>query len=138
MPLPVHLDVSLATGVDEALLVQGQIVEWLKERHYSSSDVFGVRLSLEEGLMNAIKHGNHSDSSKRVRVHCDLNDQRVLIEIEDDGAGFDPGQIPDPLADENLEKPSGRGVYLMRQYMTRVEYRQGGRLLVMEKHRSSR
>ena len=132
----VRLDVRFATDPAEAMLVQAQIVDWLKERQYSVRDLFSVRLALEEGLMNAIKHGNQRDTSKFVRVLCLVDDQRTQIEIEDEGTGFDPEAVPDPLADENLDRPSGRGLFLMRQYMSSVEYRNSGRLLVMEQRRS--
>jgi serine/threonine-protein kinase RsbW len=132
----VRLDVRFATDPAEAMLVQAQIVDWLKERKYSVRDVFGVRLSLEEGLMNAIKHGNQQDTSKTVRVLCEVDDIQTYIEIEDEGMGFDPAAVPDPLAEENLDKASGRGLFLMRQYMSRVEYRESGRLLVLDKLRT--
>jgi len=136
MTEPVRLEVNIATDPAEALLVQSQIVDWLKERQYPARDLFGVRLSLEEGLMNAIKHGNNRDTTKSVRVFCEVSDALVYIEIEDQGSGFDPLAVPDPLADENLEKISGRGLFLMRQYMSLVEYRNSGRLLILEKHRT--
>ena len=132
----VRLDVRFATDPAEALLVQAQIIEWLNERQYPLRDQFGVRLALEEGLMNAIKHGNQRDLSKTVRVFCEVHDTHTYIEIEDQGAGFVPEEVPDPLAEENLCKASGRGLFLMRQYMTRVEFRDSGRLLVMEKQRT--
>ena len=132
----VRLDVRFATDPAEAMLVQAQIVDWLKERQYPPRDLFGVRLALEEGLMNAIKHGNQRDPTKSVRVFCEVNDLYAYIEIEDEGAGFIPEEIPDPLANENLDKASGRGLFLMRQYMCRVEYRDSGRLLVLEKRRT--
>jgi serine/threonine-protein kinase RsbW len=132
----VRLDVRFATDTAEAMLVQAQILDWLKERGYSARDLFSVRLSLEEGLMNAIKHGNQRDPTKSMRVICEIDETRALIEIEDQGSGFDPAAVPDPLTEENLEKTSGRGVFLMRQYMSRVEYQNQGRLLVMEKRRS--
>ena len=133
---PVRLDVRFATDPAEALLVQAQIVDWLKERHYSARELFGVRLSLEEGLMNAIKHGNQRDPSKFVHVYCEVYDSRAYIEIEDEGPGFDPAAVPDPLAEENLEKTSGRGMLLMRQFMTLVEYQDCGRRLILEMQRT--
>ena len=132
----VRLDVRFATDPAEAMLVQAQIVDWLKERQYPPRDQFGVRLALEEGLMNAIKHGNQRDASKSVRVYCEVHDTHTYIEIEDQGAGFVPELVPDPLAEVGLLKASGRGLFLMRLYMTRVEYRDGGRLLVLEKRRT--
>ncbi|MFO1008416.1 MAG: ATP-binding protein [Planctomycetaceae bacterium] len=136
MSEPARLDVRIATDPAEAWLVQCQIVDWLKERQYPAPDQFGVRLSLEEGLMNAIKHGNRGDLSKSVRVFCEVTDARTYIEIHDQGVGFDPAAVPDPLAEENLEKASGRGLLLMRQFMSKVEFRDHGRLLVLEKHRT--
>lgn len=135
MTQPIRLDVRFATDPGEALLVQAQIVDWLKERHYSAREIFGVRLSLEEGLMNAIKHGNRRDPSKSVHVFCEVDETRAYIVIEDEGPGFDPAAVPDPLAEENLEKTSGRGLFLMRQYMTLVEYQDSGRRLVLEMRR---
>ena len=132
----VRLDVRFASDPAEAMLVQAQIVDWLKERQYPPRDQFGVRLALEEGLMNAIKHGNQRDASKSVRVYCEVHDTHTYIEIEDQGAGFIPEQVPDPLEEVGLMKASGRGLFLMRLYMTRVEYRDSGRLLVLEKQRT--
>lgn len=86
--------------------------------------------------MNAIKHGNRGDLSKSVRVFCEVSDARTYIEIHDQGVGFDPAAVPDPLAEENLDKASGRGLLLMRQFMSRVEFRDHGRLLVLEKQRT--
>ena len=137
MSEPARLDVRIATDPAEAWLVQSQIVDWLKERQYPAPDQFGVRLSLEEGLMNAIKHGNRGDLSKSVRVFCEVSDVKTYIEIHDQGMGFDPAAVPDPLAEENLEKASGRGLLLMRQFMSLVEFRDNGRLLVLEKQRST-
>ena len=98
MSEPARLDVRIATDPAEAWLVQCQIVDWLKERQYPAPDQFGVRLSLEEGLMNAIKHGNRGDLSKSVRVFCEVTDARTYIEIHDQGVGFDPGGIGKGLA----------------------------------------
>ena len=132
MTEPLRLQVRFASDPAEAMLVQAQVVDWLKERNFPAREVFGVRLALEEGMMNAIKHGNQRDTSKFVRILCEVDATRAYIEIEDQGLGFEPSAVPDPLADENLEKPSGRGMFLMRQYMTYVEYRDSGRLLVLE------
>ncbi|HID75882.1 MAG TPA: ATP-binding protein, partial [Planctomycetaceae bacterium] len=67
---------------------------------------------------------------------CRISDDKVRVEIADEGEGFDPEAIPDPTDDEYLDMPSGRGVMLMRNFMTRVEYLEGGTRVVMEKERS--
>ena len=107
----------------------------LEQRAFSDRDCFGVKLALEEAIVNAIKHGNGMDPDKCVHVHCHVTDERVKIVIEDEGPGFDPGDVPDPTEDENLDKPSGRGLMLMRSFMSRVEYNDKGNCVVMEKVR---
>jgi serine/threonine-protein kinase RsbW len=116
--------------------VQERIVRHLEELAYAEHDVFGVRLALEEALVNAIKHGNQMDPSKQVRIACRICSRRVRIEIEDQGEGFDPGEVPDPTADENLERPCGRGIMLMRAFMNTIEYNETGNRVILEKIRT--
>jgi serine/threonine-protein kinase RsbW len=105
--------------------------------HWVSHDIFGVHLAMEEALVNAIKHGNCCDSTKRVHVSCRMSRQKLRVEIRDEGPGFDPGHVPDPTLPENLEVPSGRGIMLMRTFMSRVEYNASGNCVVMEKERAA-
>lgn len=123
------------TVVGQAL--QDQILRQLEELQFAEHDLFGVRLALEEALVNAIKHGNRLDPSKTVRVQWLIDHERVVIEIEDEGEGFDPGEVPDPTADENLERPCGRGIHLMRAFMTSIEYYDRGNRVVLIKARTS-
>jgi serine/threonine-protein kinase RsbW len=94
-----------------------------------------MRLALEEAIVNAIKHGNRMDPNKSVRIHCEVDPSRIYVEVEDQGPGFNPSDIPDPTAIENLEKPGGRGIMLMRAFMTRVEYVGKGNQVQLEKVR---
>jgi serine/threonine-protein kinase RsbW len=130
---------SISVTIPSAQAAGKQIVErvvrQLEEAQWASHDVFGVHLAVEEAIVNAIKHGNRHDASKQVRVACRVSTETFWIEIIDEGAGFDPDQLPDPTADENLECPCGRGVLLMRNFMTRVEFSEQGKRVVMEKHR---
>ena len=103
---------------------------------YTDRDVFGMRLSLEEALVNAIKHGHHYDPSKQVRVRYQVGTQQAVVEVVDEGKGFDLHQVPDPLTQENLQRSSGRGVYLMRHYMTWVRCNKKGNCLTLCKCRS--
>lgn len=90
-----------------------------------------LMLAISEGVTNAIKHGNKFDTSKKAFMHCELtNSQKLIIKIEDEGDGFNPDTIPDPLAEENLLKPSGRGVYLMNQAAD-VSYNDKGNILIL-------
>lgn len=117
--------------------VQDRIVQHLESLKYDDRDVFGVRLAIEEALVNAIKHGNRMDPNKTVRVFCRVCHQKIRIEVEDQGDGFKPSDVPDPTADENLERPCGRGIMLMRAFMTTIEYNDSGNRVVLEKHRST-
>jgi serine/threonine-protein kinase RsbW len=103
---------------------------------YSEKDRFSVRLALDEALANGIKHGNQYDRSKWVWLRYRVTAKAVRAEVEDQGPGFDPGEVPDPLAPENLERFSGRGLFLMRAYMTSVRHNQRGNCIVMCKERS--
>ena len=113
-----------------------ELLASLKRENWSEGDIFGIHLAVEEALVNAIRHGNRSDQNKLVHLLCKLATDRVLIEIADEGAGFDPACVPDCTAAENLNRASGRGIMLMRNYMSRVEYTHGGHRVVMEKQRS--
>ena len=99
-----------------------------------------VGVALRESVINAIKHGNRNDASKRVFVEFDsarLADLPVLsIRVRDEGEGFDPGVLADPLAPENMLKSSGRGIFLIRNFMDDVQLRrapEGGMEIRMTK-----
>jgi serine/threonine-protein kinase RsbW len=126
---------SLCT-TDEMDRVITNLLQALSLAGYSGHETFGVRLALEEAIVNAIKHGHHNDASKQVEVRYHLSDDCLLAEVQDQGPGFDPGSVPDPLAPENLDREGGRGLHLMRCYMTWVRYNQSGNCVTMCKRRS--
>lgn len=113
-----------------------RIVEMLEALDYPIADVMGVRLALEEVLMNAIKHGNKMDPAKVVRIQYSVTEEVVAVEVEDQGEGFKPEDVPDPTLPENLERPGGRGVFLIQQFMSSVEFNPRGNLVRMKKVRS--
>jgi serine/threonine-protein kinase RsbW len=122
-----------AAGEVPALL--DDVVAALEALGYPRRDLFAVRLALEEALVNAVKHGNRGNPAKEARLRYHAGPEFVLLEVEDEGEGFDPFAVPDPLAPENLERPSGRGLFLIRKYMTWVEYSERGNRVTMCKHR---
>ena len=100
---------------------------------FDDASLHWVNVAVRESVINAIKHGNCSDVRKRVHVEFNSADDRgatvVTICVRDEGCGFDPGDLPDPLAPENLLKSSGRGIFLMRSFMDEMSFRraaQGG------------
>jgi serine/threonine-protein kinase RsbW len=124
-------EVTIPSDPAEARRVQEEIEQLLQARSATDHDLFSVRLALEEALINAIKHGNQLDRSKKVSICYRFLPDRFEIQITDEGNGFDPNDVPDPTAVENLERPCGRGLMLMRHYMTEVDYRGQGNIVWM-------
>ncbi|MDA7979159.1 MAG: ATP-binding protein [Pirellulales bacterium] len=112
-----------------------EMIQQLEKRNWLPHDVFGIRLAAEEAIVNAIRHGNQSDADKHVHVSLKMTETRFRLEIRDEGPGFDPTDVPDPTEDDNLEIPSGRGIMLMRNFMSFVEYNETGNCVIMEKER---
>lgn len=113
--------------------IQDRVVQAAEVLGYSSSAQFALRLAIEEAIINAFKHGHAAlDAQTPIHVHFEVNPRRIFVAIEDQGPGFTPENVPDPTLDENLERPSGRGLILMRAYMTRVDYNDRGNRVEME------
>ena len=81
---------------------------------------------LTEALSNAMLYGNASDPAKRVRVDVMVNDARISARVTDEGVGFDPRTIEDPTIPENITRPGGRGLFLMRELLDEVSYNDQG------------
>ncbi len=110
-----------------------QVVSALSSLVKSSEDVFEIKLALEEGLTNAMRHGNKLKPDSFVCVSVKARLKQVIIDIHDEGQGFDFENIPDPTARENSDRTSGRGVFLMRRLMDTVDFYDKGSGLRMVK-----
>jgi serine/threonine-protein kinase RsbW len=128
---------TIPSDTSEGLRVQGRILDLVTEHGFSEREVFGIRLSLEEAIVNAIKHGNKYDDDKVVRIAWKVHEGELFVEIEDQGNGFNPSDVPDPTAPENLDRPSGRGLMLMKNFMDGVMYSEKGNFVAMRKRRGS-
>ena len=106
--------------------VELAVLELVRSFRDDEAALFAVRLALEEALTNALRHGNQGDASKSITVRMLVHEDRIAIHIMDEGRGFDPSAVPDPTASENLEIPSGRGLMLMRAYMSDIVYHPPG------------
>jgi serine/threonine-protein kinase RsbW len=96
------------------------LLQAIERCQFDTASCFAIRLALEEALSNAFKHGNKNDPRKKVELACRVDPQTVEIDILDEGEGFDPNSVPDPTAEENIEIPAGRGLTLIRAFMTEV------------------
>ncbi|VTR94538.1 anti-sigma regulatory factor : Putative anti-sigma regulatory factor, serine/threonine protein kinase OS=Planctomyces maris DSM 8797 GN=PM8797T_20184 PE=4 SV=1: HATPase_c_2 [Gemmata massiliana] len=128
-------ELTIPSDLGESRRVMELIEGALHTKGYTEHDIFAIKLALEEALVNAIKHGNQMDPDKRVFVVYHITPERFDIRITDEGDGFNPDDVPDPTAIENLERPCGRGLLLMRGFMTEVEYHGKGNIVSMVKVR---
>lgn len=105
---------------------------------YSPRDIFGVQLALQEALTNALRHGNRLNPALTVRLRFALTHEDFWSEVLDEGDGFRLAEVADPTGDDQLERCGGRGVFLMRTYMTRVSYNAPGNCVTLYKRRGVR
>lgn len=111
--------------------VQNAVGEALAECGHDDDACFGVRLALDEALANAIYHGNGGDPAKHVTVVYQITPEKVELTICDEGRGFQPSSVPDPTLPQNLRKPNGRGIMLMKAYMSSVQYNTDGNCVTL-------
>ena len=109
--------------IDEA---QERLREALDRYGYDDTACFAIRTAVEEALSNAIHHGNNNDPERKIKIEFTVTRSSVVIDVEDEGRGFEPESVPDPTRPENVAIPSGRGLMLMRVYMTDVEFHPPG------------
>ncbi len=124
---------TLPSNIEEARRYLEELESVLRAHGLEERDTFSIVMAVEEALINAIKHGNQLDPSKFVRVSIRLEATTFEVEISDDGPGFDPGDVPDPTEVENLERPCGRGLLMMRHYMSVVRYSKTGNSVFMQR-----
>ena len=129
-------EIELPSERGASRLITEDLLEQLGGHGWSPSDIFAIHLAAEEAIVNAIVHGNKLDPSKVVRVACVVSPTLARIEVTDEGPGFDPGSVPDCRLEDRLDAPNGRGVMLMRTFMTRIEYSGRGNRVLMEKQKS--
>jgi serine/threonine-protein kinase RsbW len=118
-------------GWDDLRSAQDSLLGEIEQRDFGPASCFAIRLALEEALSNAVRHGNQNDPEKAVIMDVRIDPDSVRIDVRDEGLGFDPGAVPDPTEDENIEIPSGRGIVLMRSFMSDVVFHPPGNHVTM-------
>ena len=126
----------IPSDLNAAWNAQQKIMDEVKVHAFSEQVVFAIRLALDEALNNAISHGNQRDPNKQVTIRYCVAPDGVMISVTDQGPGFDPKDVPDPTLDENISEPHGRGIMLMRAYMTSVTFSDNGRTVTLTKGRN--
>ena len=129
-----ELNIVIPADMDAMHKVIAGLKEILAGKHWPEEAVMDVELAVQEALANAIRHGCKNDATKHVQccVTFDATGELVIV-VRDPGTGFDLAAVPDPLANDNLFKGSGRGMFLINQLMDTAEYTEGGRKVLMRK-----
>ena len=130
------IDRTIPSEADAAIALITEMIDQLRDKNWDEQDMFSIHLALEEALMNAIKHGNQRDVSKKVEVRGTVSKSQFEITVKDEGKGFVRSEVPNPTDEGNLEKTSGRGLMLMEFYMSEVNYNETGNQIRMLKIRS--
>jgi serine/threonine-protein kinase RsbW len=131
-----RIEVTMETLLDSVALAEGIAERVAKAAGFNENDCSKIAMSVREGVVNAFRYGNEEQRHKKIQLSFEVTDDKFVVHIVDQGQGFDVRQVPDPLAEENLLKASGRGIFLMRTFMDEFEVRrspQGGAELIMAK-----
>lgn len=130
----VHL--AIGSRFENIELVQVVLDDSLKGLAFDDDARYWIGIAVREAVANAIKHGNRQDPAKQVEVHLLVDRDDVVIEVGDEGEGFDPSAVGDPVNPENLLKPDGRGIFYMKKFMDRIHYTfrpEGGTVVTLRK-----
>jgi len=121
-------ELSLPSRIDTVATAASAVAEFLSRSGITEDAAFGIDMAVREAVTNAVLHGNRQDENKTVEVTLKSSPDAVEISVHDQGPGFNPEQVPDPTAAENILKASGRGIFFMRSFMDEVNWliRPGG------------
>jgi len=121
-PSPRTIKLDIASRFELLDMVQTVLTHVSAIVGFSEDATHYMTVAVRESVINAIKHGNREDESKRVALAFTLHPKEMEIEVSDEGKGFDPDTVPDCSAEENLLKTNGRGIFFMRSFMDSVTY----------------
>jgi len=123
----IHIKIPSLT---ENIRIVESFIDNAKERFHLNDDIYGnIMIAVTESVNNAIIHGNNANKHKNVSLSLELDDNQIKFTIRDEGAGFDYSQLPDPTAPQNLNKPGGRGIFLMKNLSDEVSFKENGKVV---------
>ena len=126
MSLPENKSLTISSKTENIVVVESLIND-ICDKFKISEDHYGnILVALTEAVNNAIQHGNKNNPSKHINITFNIRPDHLSFTIKDEGPGFDYSHIPDPTAPENIEKPNGRGVFLMKNLADNVEFEDNG------------
>ncbi len=128
--------IAIGSRFEHIDLIQVVVDDALERLGLDDDSRHWVGIAIREAVANAIKHGNQQDPEKEVEVELAIVGDEAIIRVVDQGEGFDPQEVEDPLAPENLLKPNGRGIFYMNNFMDEIEYDtrpEGGTVVTLRK-----
>ena len=128
----VHLPSDTRAGAE----LLDRIAVELHAAGFEPKEVGAIELAATEAFVNAVRHGNGNDPTKQVRVAYGIDEEEFVLHVEDQGPGFNRADIPDPTFHENLSRPGGRGLLLMKHLMSRIEYNERGNQITLRRFRN--
>ena len=123
------ISIQVPSMVENIRMIES-FIDNAKDKFHLDDDIYGnIMIAVTEAVNNAIKHGNSNNKSKNVHLSLYLQDSMIKFIVKDEGEGFNFQDLPDPTAPENLKKPGGRGIFLMKHLSDEVEFRDNGRIV---------
>ncbi|MBS1682305.1 MAG: ATP-binding protein [Bacteroidetes bacterium] len=117
-------------SLSENIRIIESFIDNAKEKYLLNDDIYGnIMIAVTEAVNNAIKHGNKDNSSKNVTLSLSLQDGLIKFRVQDEGNGFNFQQLPDPTSPENISKPGGRGIFLMKHLSDEVDFKENGKVV---------
>jgi serine/threonine-protein kinase RsbW len=116
------IKLDIASRLEMLEMVQTVLARAAETAGFDEEAAHYLSVAVRESVINAIKQGNRGDESKRVTLVLASQPSALEVRVQDQGEGFDPLAVPDPLAEENLLKADGRGIFFMRKFMDEVSY----------------
>ena len=119
-------------SLTENIRIIESFIDNAKDKYNIDDDIYGnIMIAVTESVNNAIRHGNALQNNKNVFISLNLEQDIITFTVQDQGPGFDYENLPDPTAPENLDKPGGRGIFLMKHLADEVKFKDEGRLVEM-------
>jgi serine/threonine-protein kinase RsbW len=131
-----RIDITLDTILESVGLAEEMSLRVATAAGFGDDECHRIGMSVREGVINAFHYGNSERRDKKIHLAFELTQEKMIIHVLDEGRGFDLKEVADPLAEENLLKTSGRGIFLMRAFMDEFDVArgpQGGAEIIMAK-----
>jgi len=117
-------------SITENIRIIESFIDNAKEKFMLDDDIYGnIMIAVTESVNNAILHGNKSDRNKNVTLSLSLNNNVINFKIKDEGIGFNFHNLPDPTSTKNIDKPSGRSIFLMKHLSDEVNFSNNGSIV---------